>query len=101
VKKTISGTGDSLSDADISILALANEIGATIVTDDYGIQNIASVMGLDAISAKTEGIEKEFIWGRKCTGCGKKYPPGKEMVCEVCGSPLRRYVKKRSKRGRP
>lgn len=98
VEITIARTGDSLSPADISVLALALDLKATVVTDDYGIQNTASELGLEAISAKTEGIDSRFEWGLKCTGCGKKYPSGKKMSCEICGSPLKKYIRRRSQR---
>lgn len=97
VAKVAKGTGDALSRTDITVIALALDIGATIVTDDYGILNVAKRMGISCTPAKTVGINELLTWGKKCTGCGRKYSSDHDGECEVCGSPLKRYARKRTK----
>ena len=95
VTKVTKGTGDTLSGTDITVIALALDIGATILSDDFGILNVAKRMGIDCIPAKTAGINEILTWGKKCTGCGKRYSAGHDDVCDICGSPLKRYARKR------
>ena len=89
-------TGDDakLSPADAELLALALERGATVVTDDYAIQNVASVLEVAYAAVMQSGIQDVVLWGFRCSGCGKSYDtsPGE---CPVCGASVR-PVRKRS-----
>jgi len=98
VRKKVLDTGDMLSNADMSVIALAIELDAVLVSDDYGVQNLASSLGLDVVSARTDGIANRFSWAWKCAGCGKRYRSGDKKTCNVCGSPLKRYVRGRTDR---
>ncbi len=92
VKKEILKTRDTLSKTDIEIIALALEFKGEIATDDYGIQNIAKKIGINFIPVGEVGIKKVFEWEWYCPACFRKYKgPG---VCEVCGTKLKRRVKK-------
>lgn len=96
VAEKLKVTGDSISETDAKLLALAvelNEKGAEIITDDYAIQNLAKLLGIPYRPAKMRGIKKVFEWESDCPACRKKYPPTLKK-CAVCGSDLRRKPKK-------
>ncbi len=90
VREAAKGTGDSsrLSRTDIGVLALALEIQAAVVTDDYSIQNLASVLGVEFLPMNMKGITKVVRWNYLCTGCGKVFKEP-QPDCPICGSPLR------------
>ena len=78
-------TGDSsrISEADASLLALALQLEATLVTDDYSMQNVASILGIDIQNIEKEGIKGIWKWQWTCRKCKKKLDgPGE---CEICG----------------
>jgi endoribonuclease Nob1 len=80
-------TGDiaRLSPADRGLLALAQALGASLLTDDYSIQNVASRMGIPYEAVLERGIREVVRWRYRCTGCGRFFAdPTKE--CRVCGS---------------
>jgi len=90
VRKAAKGTGDSarLSPVDVEVLALALELKASVVTDDYSIQNLAAVLGVEYVPVGLKGITKVIRWNYLCTGCGKVFKE-EHPDCPVCGSPLR------------
>ena len=94
IEETAKSTGDfdSLSKTDMEILALALNLKATLISDDYSVQNVASVL---KIPYKTDlaGIRKTIIWTYRCKGCGKYYEK-KQPDCPICGSEIRRTKKK-------
>ena len=80
-----SGDINRLSRADIEILALALEMNAEVVTDDYSIQNLAKKLGIPFRAFGKAPIREEFVWTYRCKGCGKFYgEPQKD--CPICGS---------------
>ena len=89
-----SGDANRLSTADIEILALALDINknedaeASILTDDYSIQNVASTLNIKYQSFSQKGIKKKFKWQYRCPGCKKQF---KETVtiCPICGTETR------------
>jgi UPF0271 protein len=84
------GEQETLSGTDIDVLALAVQLGAAVVTDDYAIQNVARRLGVTVIpilQKKTSGIRWQF----RCTGCGK-YAQG-PGDCPICGAPVKRRIK--------
>jgi UPF0271 protein len=89
VRAAAKKTGDlsRLSEADLGVLALSFESGAEIVSDDYGVQNVASSMRLKYHTTAKEGIQKEYVWEKTCPGCGLKHS-SEFKVCEVCGTRL-------------
>src|SRR2546426_886093 len=82
-------TGDAhrLSPTDLGLLAVASELHATIVTDDYSIQNLAEVVGVPHETVLEGGITQVVRWRYRCTGCGKFYEAWVEP-CPVCGAKL-------------
>jgi len=94
------GELEELSEADVEVLALAYELKATLLTDDYNLQNIAKTLGIPFKTLK-RGIKRVIRWNYVCVGCGKRFsemPP--EGVCPDCGSRVRLLPKKR-RRKRP
>jgi UPF0271 protein len=90
------GEKGSLSKADVQLLALALEFKATgikpiILTDDYGIQNVAHRMDIKFRSLATQGINRRLKWTIYCPGCRKEFG---ELVnnglCLICGTKLKR-----------
>ncbi len=83
-------TGDDarLSPTDVGLLALARELDAAILTDDYSIQNVATRLGIPYERVLERGIKEVVHWSYRCSGCGRFF---KEAVkeCPVCGSRVR------------
>lgn len=90
-------TGDAgrLSPMDRSVLALALDVNGTILSDDYSIQNVARVLGLEFRPVGTTGIKKVAKWNYRCNGCGKWYKE-KYPECPICGSTMKACRKRRS-----
>jgi UPF0271 protein len=102
IKKEVKVSGETLrlSDADISLLALAYELKKQnktpiLITDDYSIQNIANNVGIPYQSFNQKGITKRFKWERRCRGCRKKIIDDVD-VCPVCGSTIIHVIKKKN-----
>ena len=89
-------TGDleQLSRVDIELLALALERGATLLTDDFGMQNVATKIGVQYAPIMTDGITHIINWHYKCDGCKKTFDE-EPAECPVCGSPVSRKRKTR------
>ncbi|MBW6517420.1 MAG: DNA-binding protein [ANME-2 cluster archaeon] len=87
-------TGDAgvLSHTDIDVLAKALELiqkfTVTLVTDDYAVQNVASVLKVEFKPAGSTGISKGIVWELYCTGCGVVVKSGSE--CKICGCAIKR-----------
>jgi len=98
VKATATTAGETyvLSETDIQVLALAlqlkmNGYSPLIATDDYSIQNVANLMGIEFTSLATFGIRFQLKWVRYCPACHRKYPADyKSKKCKVCGTQLKR-----------
>lgn len=90
-----------LSKADRQVLALALELkdegyDPRIVTDDYSIQNVANLVGVEFASLMTFGIRYRLYWIKYCPACHRKYPSDyKHKHCEVCGTEVKRRPLKR------
>lgn len=95
------GDGKRLSPVDIELVALALKHEATMVSDDYSIQNICEEAGISFLALSEEGIREKVVWVLRCRGCGRyvegESRKGKDGGCSVCGSGLR-LVRKRSSR---
>ncbi len=94
VKKVIriarrTGDYEVLSSTDVDVLALALQENATIITDDYAIQNVASHLGIKFETAEMIGIKEKRKWKWRCESCGRYYSKKYES-CPVCGGKLRR-----------
>ncbi|MCL2785629.1 MAG: nucleic acid-binding protein [Methanomassiliicoccaceae archaeon] len=88
-----SGDAGRLSDVDISVIALAIDLGGTVFTDDFSIQNVCGIMGIEYRSVGTGGIKKIEKWNYRCVGCGRWYKE-KSDDCPVCGSSMRAHRKR-------
>lgn len=90
MKKRAEVTGDAhrLSPTDLDILAAAAELGGTLVTDDYSIQNLAQEVGIPYESVLERGITTKVNWRYRCSGCGKFFEEWRDP-CPVCGAKLR------------
>lgn len=94
VLKIVKYTQDAdLSNTDIDILAKAFEYkqNGILLTDDYGVQNIAKIMGITIKPIMQKNIKDIIIWEMECIGCRKRFSKGD--ICYVCGSALKRKRK--------
>jgi UPF0271 protein len=98
VTESAERTGDAkrLSPADVGVLALALDLGATIITDDYSIQNVANEMALDYRGLSFPDIKKKIEWGYRCVGCGKRFDEPMDE-CPICGSKIKTTPKSTSR----
>ena len=89
-------TGDkvTISEQDVSIIALALENNVELITDDFAVTNIARQLGIKTSSLMTEGISKVGKWISYCSSCGKEFQ--KERECPICGNRLNRKLIKKS-----
>ena len=100
INKISRSTGDidRLSGPDGEILALAfdlkNDYDPIILTDDYSIQNVASILNIKFENVSQSRITKEIKWTYRCTGCGKKFKENIK-VCPICGAQIRKVVSRR------
>ena len=80
-------TGDltSLSDEDISSIALSLELGAELLTDDFAVSNVAKNLGIQVIPVMTKGIKTVGRWIHYCSSCGIS---SKKLTCTNCGNKL-------------
>jgi UPF0271 protein len=91
VRRAARATGDDgvLSDADRQGLAAALELDATLVTDDYAMQNVAARLELDTEPVARDGIDEQREWRFRCEGCGRTFDDDRDR-CPICGSGLSR-----------
>jgi len=99
--KIIQETGDveQLSDTDTKLLSLSlflrqKRYDPVIVSDDYGVQNVAHKLKIDYSPTTEAGIRRFIRWHKVCSGCGKKFPVTYNNTCDVCGSPIKRRAVK-------
>lgn len=92
VREAAENTGDidRLSPVDMEVLALAVEMKAPLISDDYSIQNVAKVLDIKCIPMEQRGIKKVYYWKYKCRGCGKEYDR-KIKECQICGKELKPF----------
>jgi UPF0271 protein len=95
VKEISSKSGDAgrLSDVDVSVIALAIDLGGIVLSDDYSIQNVCKIMEIPYRSVGTEGIKRVERWNYRCNGCGRWYNE-KQNDCPVCGSSMKAHRKR-------
>jgi len=88
-----SGDAGRLSEVDVSVIALALDLKGVVMTDDFSIQNVCSIMGIEYKPVGTEGIKRVEKWNYRCNGCGKWYKE-KADDCPICGSSMKAYRKR-------
>ena len=79
-----------ISATDADLLALALEHDAVIYTDDFAIQNVASVLGV-ATHPIQQRKAKRVFWKYRCSGCGRYFDHDGE--CLICGAAIKRKLK--------
>ena len=86
---------EELSTTDIEILAKALERkdDATLLTDDYAVQNVAVMLGIDVKPVVQKKIRDILVWEKQCVGCRKRFDEGD--VCPICGSDLKKKRKRK------
>ena len=91
VRRAAEQTGDLevLSDTDVRLLAATLELGGTVVTDDYAVQNVAEKLDLGVDLIAQEGIDEQRDWQFQCQGCGREFDEHRSR-CPICGSELAR-----------
>jgi len=91
VRRAAGATGDGaeLSETDVRLLAAAFELDATLVTDDYAVQNVAGELDVAVEVIAREGIDERRDWVFQCAGCGREFEDDRDR-CPVCGSSLSR-----------
>lgn len=87
-------TGDyqKLSEADISIVALALQLEIVLVTNDYAVANVATTLKIPVKSVASKGISHTRRWIAYCSACGRAFGPNAKE-CRLCGNRLRRQYK--------
>ena len=84
-----SGDEGVLSETDVRLIATAFELDATLVTDDYAMQNVAGRLDIDIELINQDGIEELRNWIFKCQGCGREFDEEHDR-CPICGTGLAR-----------
>jgi UPF0271 protein len=92
-----SGDYETMTEADVSVIALAitvrDELGmkSRVITDDFAVENVCSRLSIPFRPTMTKGVRKELQWVAICPGCGKESSSMKKYVnCPICGTKLRR-----------
>lgn len=87
-------TGDyqKLSHADFSVIALALQLQIKLLTDDYAVANVATVLKIPVESSSSKGIKETRRWIAYCSACGKAFGP-EAKECPLCGNKLKRKYK--------
>ena len=88
VRTRAKGSDQGLSTTDMEVLAVALENSGTVVSDDYGIQNLCIVFDIPFQPLAEKGVGSHWKWGFKCSGCAR--PLDGPEDCPVCGSQARR-----------
>ncbi len=92
------GDLDLLSETDISIIALAMQLGnVKVLTDDFRIQNVLKSLNIDFEPAGEIGnrtIQETWEWTFRCKGCGRYFDERPGQDCPVCGSDIKKTRKR-------
>lgn len=78
-----------LSSVDMDILALALQLGGTLISNDLTLQNAAYYLKIPIKTMNGKQIANLRIWQLKCKGCGKKIE-NYFQTCPHCGGKLKR-----------
>ena len=96
VKSIAEKTGDNLtiSEQDVSIIALSLENNTELVTDDFAVMNIAKQLEIQTLPLMTQGINTIGKLVSYCSICVKEFSNKKE--CPICGNKLNRKLVKKT-----
>lgn len=89
VAATAADIGEDLSETDVQVLALALERDGVVVSDDYGVQNIAAALDIAYEGFLQDEITEQIQWQYRCTNCGNTVSTDLEG-CPVCGGELKK-----------
>jgi len=92
VKACAKKTGDiySLSEQDISCIALTLELDTELISDDFAVTNVSNKLGINTIPLMTNGIKVIGKWIFYCPACKKDFSD--EKNCLLCGNKLRKKL---------
>jgi len=88
------GDNQTISEQDVSVIALSLENDIELITDDFAVTNVAKQLGVKTSSLMTQGIKVVGKWISYCSVCGKEFSKQKE--CPICGNKLNRKLIKKS-----
>lgn len=94
VTKKSQEKGMNLSEADISVIALALDLkplfaNLEVQTDDHSIQNMLLHFKLPFKAVIRGTVKQEITIEKRCAVCKKRFPPTyEEPDCDVCGTEL-------------
>ena len=83
----------STTDVDILAKALERKDDATLLTDDYAVQNVAVMLGIEVKPVAQKKIRDILVWEKQCVGCRKRFDDGD--ICPICGSELKKRRKRK------
>jgi UPF0271 protein len=79
-----------ISETDCDLLALALELEASLYTDDFAIQNVACIIGVQTVPINQRKSTR-IHWKYRCSGCGRYFDHDGE--CRICGALIKRKFK--------
>jgi rRNA maturation endonuclease Nob1 len=104
VDEIVRTAGDvKVSVADKSLLALSLQLRDAdcrpiLVSDDYGLQNLAKMSAIRYLPYVEKGIRRQYSWKLTCPACFRQYPSSyQSTVCPICGTKLKRRVRRSGK----
>jgi rRNA maturation endonuclease Nob1 len=107
VDKIVKSAGEvTVSITDKSLLALSLQLKdadrrPVLVSDDYALQNLAEISGIHYLPYVEKGIRKRYSWKLACPACFREYPSSFQSdICPICGTRLKRRVRKSGKADR-
>ncbi len=88
-------TGEDVSETDMEVVALALEQDATVVSDDYGVQNVAALLDVAFTGFRNDEITEQITWEYECSGCENTFDTDEadeHGSCPVCGGELEKVA---------
>ena len=91
VRDVAKKTGDlnSLSNEDISSIALSLELNTELISDDFAVSNVSKQLDVEIIPLMTNGINTVGTWIHYCSSCGIT---SQKSICPNCGNKLRKKL---------
>ena len=83
VKKVSDSINSPTSDVDEKLIALAENMDGTVVSDDKAVQNLALHLGIDFQGYMENKIDEKRDWRIECGSCGRETS---RTPCPRCGS---------------
>ncbi len=102
IENLMNEMGAEVSKTDKEVLGLAVTLkdcgkDPVVLTDDYGLQNLARALGIRYSSVYTKGIRRVYIWRSVCEGCGREFSEHRKL-CPVCGGRVRKVLLRKGAR---